>query len=237
MPSIPLYNQQQTEGAVLNFAKKRVNSASKKHFSQLTEYPLTDPTSGKADEQVQTIITKLLTLTSSFNQVDGNIRVVQAHTEFININGYTGTIGILSNVDVILANLKTELGNLLPVFNYVSIGKVQELKSVFRQTFAMWNNMRRDLMNLSARVGRFNVDINNINSTFARISASFEAITAMLNSGFENYVQARTIQPLANEKRGGFLDGELRRGFKMGKYAPDLRPIFSVGPGGGYNTF
>jgi hypothetical protein len=231
--SIPYYNQGSTEEAILNIAKKRVNLAEKRHFSDLLEYPNTDPTNGKADDQAQAIIQQLLMLTATFNQLEGNIRDVQQHTEFININGYTNSIGLLSQADTSLTLLKNNLGALLPVFNYVSLTKVAELKGIFRQVTSAYMKMSRDIQNVIGRVGSSRIDLQNILETFNRINSSFSTISQMLERAFSQFVAVRTITPLREpgEKQGGYMKTELLAG--MG----DVRPIYSLGVGGGYNTY
>tara|TARA_R100000951_G_scaffold52076_1_gene43833 strand:- start:3568 stop:4269 length:702 start_codon:yes stop_codon:yes gene_type:complete len=231
--SIPYYNQGSTEEAILNIAKKRVNLAEKRHFSDLLEYPNTDPTNGNADQQAQAIIQQVLQLSALFNQLEGNIREVQQHTEFINVNGYTNSIGLLSQADTGLTLLKNNVGSLLPVFNYVSLTKVAELKGVFRQAGDAFARMSRDISLVIGRVGSTRIDLENIIQTYQRVASSFSTISQMLDRAFSTFVSARTITPLREpgEKQGGYMKTELLSGMR------DFRPIYSLGVGGGYNTY
>ena len=139
----------------------------------------------------------------------------------------------MSQADTSLTLLKNNLGTLLPVFNYVSLTKVAELKGIFRQVTSAYMKMSRDIQNVIGRVGSSRIDLQNILETFNRINSSFSTISQMLERAFSQFVAVRTITPLREpgEKQGGYMRTELLAG--MG----DVRPIYSLGVGGGYNTY
>jgi hypothetical protein len=64
MPTIPLYNQSNTEEAALTRAKKRVVSAMKTGTLKLTERPDIDVTNGKADDVANQLISQMEDLTA-----------------------------------------------------------------------------------------------------------------------------------------------------------------------------
>jgi hypothetical protein len=69
MPTIPLYNQSNTEEAALTRAKKRVVSAMKTGTLKLTERPDIDVTNGKADDVANYLISQMEDLTAVIRSI------------------------------------------------------------------------------------------------------------------------------------------------------------------------
>jgi len=230
MPVIPDYNFNQTEEASLDRAKKRIIKAQKKAFSQITEYPLTDPTGGDADNLALSFLKELLdagkaidTATAVFgiNQQTGNTNLLPA--DFRNVvSDLNAGVKFLKRSEPILQQL-------IPAYNFVSLTNVSTIKNEV-------DNVEQGIDEISGKIGLFQRrqgqmnDMEALEAIWEQAKATISRIQQKVSSITENYVAARQQrQPDPSEKSGGLLPIDPRDDTLYQRRLPFNKPIYSVG--------
>ncbi|AIF72181.1 MAG: hypothetical protein QLV_15 [Qinghai Lake virophage] len=226
MPSIPYYNLDSTEEDTLDRAKKRVMDLRKKQFSILTEYPRLDPTDGKAGDMVDVVIRTSEELLIPLQIIIGNTKPSGRgmRTEFFNINSYQIVVQQLIRADSIATRLLNGIKELIPVFNFIPLSKITDLRSVQAQVISKSNEVRLDINGLNPRIGQTVVVLNDIRQTSSSLFGKIRTILMLLTEAYNNYAQARIATDLPAPETVGSGYGDL-----LGANRIDGRHVYRVG--------
>lgn len=226
MPSIPYYNLDSTEEDALDRAKKRVMDLRKKQYSVLTEYPRVDPTDGKAGDMADVVIRAGEELLVPLQIIIGNTKPAGRgmRTEFFNINSYQIVVQQLIRADSIATRLVNGIKELVPVFNFIPLSKVQELRRVQAQVISKGNEVRIDINSLVPRIGQTVVVLNDITRNSRSLFNKLKLVLELLNQAYRNYAEARIPTDLPAPETVGSGYGDL-----LGANMIDGRRTYRVG--------
>ena len=140
MPTIPLYNQSNTEEAALTRAKKRVVTAMKTGTLKLTERPDVDITNGKADDIANQLIGQMEDLTAVlrstlvyFNERNDDL-IIDSRPDVRKVLKLGFVIAKLSR-----RIFKTTKG-LVPKIRYLDLGVYSDLRTAAEEMFGIWSD-------------------------------------------------------------------------------------------------
>jgi len=217
MPTIPDYNQGFTEEAELSRAKKRVNEREMEKFSEISEYPDTDPTDGGA-EQIATklwgemeSLQPIYTAISAFIKPGGQqVGVPQGNTIFLSVQSYQQAIQYLGQLYNKMRQIKEISNQVVPNLNYVSFSTVNRLKAELdklTEAFQPGNRFYDYTQRLITRIGAATVDVvpfkirprNNqgqvltarMPTQMASIYEDFTSVAQAITQAFQQYAVAR----------------------------------------------
>ena len=226
MPSIPYYNLDSTEEDALDRAKKRVMELRKKQYSVITEYPQVDPTDGKAGDMADVVIRAGEEILLPLQIIIGNTKPAGRgmRTEFFNINAYQVVVQQLTKADNIATRIVNGIKELLPVFNFIPLSKVQELRRIQGRVIGKGNEVRLDNNGLVPRIGATNIPLNDLKVINKSLFNKLKIILELLQSAYRNYAEARIPTDLPAPETVGSGYGDL-----LGANRIDGRRTYRVG--------
>jgi hypothetical protein len=140
MPTIPLYNQSNTEEAALTRAKKRVVSAMKTGTLKLTERPDIDVTNGKADDVANQLISQMEDLTAVirstlvyFEERDNDL-IIEERDDVRKVLKLGFTIAKLSR------RIAKITKGLIPNVRYLDLGVYSDLRTAAEEMYGIWSD-------------------------------------------------------------------------------------------------
>lgn len=226
MPSIPYYNLDSTEEDALDRAKKRVMDLRKKQYSVITEYPQVDPTDGKAGDMADAVIKAGEEILVPLQVIIGNTKPSGRgmRTEFFNINAYQVVVQQLTRADSIATRIVDGIKELLPVFNFIPLSKVLELRRVQGKVVGKGNEVRLDISQLVPRIGATNINLNDLKLINKSLFNKLKIILELLQTAYRNYAEARMPTDLPAPETVGSGYGDL-----LGANPIDGRRTYRVG--------
>jgi hypothetical protein len=140
MPTIPLYNQSNTEEAALTRAKKRVVTAMKTGTLKLTERPDIDVTNGKADDVANHLISQMEDLTAV---IRSTLVYFGERDDDLIIDDKDDVRKVLKLVFVI-AKLSKRIAKItkgfIPNIRYLDLGVYSDLRTAAEEMFGIWSD-------------------------------------------------------------------------------------------------
>ena len=140
MPTIPLYNQSNTEEAALTRAKKRVVSAMKTGTLKLTERPDIDVTNGKADDVANLLISQMEDLTAVIRSI---LVYFEERDDDLIIDDKESLRKVLK-LGFTIAKLSRRIAKitkgLIPNIRYLDLGVYSDLRTAAEEMFGIWSD-------------------------------------------------------------------------------------------------
>jgi hypothetical protein len=140
MPTIPLYNQNNTEEAALSRAKRRVIKLMETGLIKLTERPDVDETNGKADDVANQLIRQMEDLTAVlrstivyFEERNDDL-VIDNRDDVRKVLKYGFTIAKFSK------RIAKITRGLAPNIRYLDLGVYSDLRTAVQELFSTWED-------------------------------------------------------------------------------------------------
>lgn len=140
MPTIPLYNQSNTEEAALTRAKKRVVSAMKTGTLKLTERPDIDVTNGKADDVANLLISQMEDLTAVIRSI---LVYFEERDDDLIIDDKESLRKVLKlgfTITKLSRRIAKITKGLIPNIRYLDLGVYSDLRTAAEEMFGIWND-------------------------------------------------------------------------------------------------
>lgn len=140
MPTIPLYNQSNTEEAALTRAKKRVVSAMKTGTLKLTERPDIDVTNGKADDVANLLISQMEDLTAVIRSI---LVYFEERDDDLIIDDKESLRKVLKlgfTITKLSRRIAKITKGLIPNIRYLDLGVYSDLRTAAEEMFGIWSD-------------------------------------------------------------------------------------------------
>lgn len=149
MPSVPQYNIDEVDMSELNRIKRALINASSTNMLKLTNKPVTDPTDGRADDDLRRITQEIYKLISSLEiftdalQMDREVLTFETF-KLENITNVKENFkrNVKSSVTIAssMKNITRQLQDLAPNFNFVLLSNVTDFKEAFTELLVGYGN-------------------------------------------------------------------------------------------------
>jgi len=138
MPGIPNYGLDYVDMSELNKIKREMYISQTSNFRNLTEKPLTDPTKGKADSDLMSIIEQIMLVTGSLETLTGALKIdrdslsLEAFkvSDLANIKTtFKQNLANVSSITGRIERINRSLERLRPNFNFVRLKTMVDFKT------------------------------------------------------------------------------------------------------------
>jgi hypothetical protein len=142
MPSIPSYALEETEEAQLNKVKRALNNLNVINAQHLTDKPLNDPTQGKADTYLGTVIREIQDVNSAIGTLTDAIYLDRQLITFETFKtdnigavkeNFKRTIKGSSSIVLTIKTITKQLDELRPNFAFVKLSTYTDFKTSFEE--------------------------------------------------------------------------------------------------------
>lgn len=165
MPGIPNYALDYVDMSELNKIKREMYISQTSNFKNLTERPLTDPTKGKSDSDLVSIIEQIMLVTTSLETLTGSLKVdrdslsLEAFrlSDLVNIKTtFKQNLSSVSSITGRIERINRSLEKLRPNFNFVKLKTMIDFKTKMDlaiEAFAEFSTITEDIIDFLTEDG------------------------------------------------------------------------------------